>query len=261
MCFAGSPPTLILLGMSSSYDLIADIYDDCWGHFMLNCYASTLDQFLVKYFATKHQILDLCCGTGTFTEFLVQKGYTVSCVDESERMLEAAKRKLPSGSFYHLPWSRLSESGLVVDGVFCLHDSLNHIHPQLISDALVSVRETLSFGGIFVFDINTIQGFKERWRGEFTRSFESCVCYCRPDCLFDDRGELLSATMSVELVPDVSLPMGRSVHFDIVEYDVEKSVLDAISSSGFEVVEIVDSLDVCVAFMEVGRRFYVLKAI
>jgi len=247
--------------MSSPYDLIAGIYDDCWGHFMLNCYGPILDKFLFDYFGGKQKILDLCCGTGIFAEYLVEKGYTVSCLDESEGMLKVAKKRLPSVSFYHMPWSHLLGSGLAFDGIFCLHDSLNHILPELIPEALLGVRKILSSGGIFVFDINTIQGFRERWRHEFTRAFEHYVCYCRPNCLFDAQDELISATMGVELVPGVSLPRARSVHFDIVEYNVEKALLEAMSFSGFEIVNIVDSMDVCGTLMEVGRRFYVLKAV
>ena len=45
------------------------------------------------------KILELGCGTGSYTKLLLEKGYDVTSIDISEKMLNIARKKVPYGKF------------------------------------------------------------------------------------------------------------------------------------------------------------------
>ena len=48
------------------------------------------------------KVLDLGCGTGNpIAKYIVEKGFRLIAVDESEKMLEIAKNAVPKGEFIH----------------------------------------------------------------------------------------------------------------------------------------------------------------
>jgi len=67
-------------------------------------------------------ILDVGCGAGTATKYLLSKGFKVSGIDFSEKLLEIAKQKNPSGTFslvdiYDLDTIKESFGGVFVKAV------------------------------------------------------------------------------------------------------------------------------------------------
>ncbi len=73
-----------------------------------------LVEFMEKRLLPKGKALDLCCGAGTNTVYLAQKGYDVSGIDISRTALRIAKSKAMAakvnigffnGSFVDLPFS------------------------------------------------------------------------------------------------------------------------------------------------------------
>ncbi len=151
-------------------------------------------------------VLDLACGTGSMSILMAKKGYRVIGVDMSEEMLTVAAQKAqdleknrPFFVCQRMERLRLPEK---VDCVICCLDSLNYItQPENCRKALHRVYQNLSSGGIFLFDINSIEKLRALdgqifldedadvycvWRSEFDASEN--ICYYGID-LFQRQGK------------------------------------------------------------------------
>lgn len=119
--------------------------------------------------------LDLCCGTGHLLKIVLDEGFSVTGLDRSPHMLQYARENAPG--------ARLVESdvrsyrlGGRFDVVTCLFDSLNYLtRKRDVGQALRNARRHLSEDGLFVFDIDTFEGFRERRSGTSVRHEEDCV--------------------------------------------------------------------------------------
>lgn len=119
--------------------------------------------------ATSRHLLDLCCGTGQLAAHFLDHGYTVTGLDLSDAMLEyargnnaadvvAGQARFVQGDAANFTLGE--QYGLVVS----TFDALNHL-PSF--DALRAcfgcVFTHLLPGGLFAFDLNTLQGLR-RWQ-------------------------------------------------------------------------------------------------
>ena len=109
-------------------------------------------------------VLELCCGTGTFTEMYDSKGFDMIGVDNSEEMLaEAVEKREQSGrSILYLNQDmREFELYGTVRAVISLCDTMNYLTEY---DDLVNVcrlvNNYLDPNGIFLFDLKTDHYFK-----------------------------------------------------------------------------------------------------
>lgn len=104
-------------------------------------------------------LLDLACGTGSFSNEFARRGISVIGVDVSEEMLAVASEKSRAQNLDVLylcqPAQSLDLYG-TVDGAVCLIDSLNHITDYGdFCEAFVKVSLFLENGALFIFDMNT----------------------------------------------------------------------------------------------------------
>ena len=151
-------------------------------------------------------VVDLACGTGSVTEILARKGYRVTAVDMSEEMLtEAAMKTMdmeqpPVYSRQLLQNLRLPRG---VDMAVCALDSLDYIlDPADCKEAIRRAYKALNPGGIFIFDVNTLEKLRAMddqvfldedddvycvWRGEFDE--ETNICSYGMD-LFQREGKM-----------------------------------------------------------------------
>jgi len=105
--------------------------------------------------------LDVACGTGKSTAPLVARGWDVVGIDISAGMLAQARRALGPD----VPLVRHDMRELPVLGAFhlvsALSDAINHLlDTQQLSDAFASFHRNLAPGGILVFDVDTLGGFR-----------------------------------------------------------------------------------------------------
>jgi len=121
-------------------------------------------EFFEKIFAAHHfapkSILDLACGTGNITVPLARKGYEMIGLDLSSQMLSCAFDKSLKENLEVL-WicadMRDFELYGTVDAAVCSLDGINHLlTPEDVLSCFERVRLFLNPGGIFIFDINTI---------------------------------------------------------------------------------------------------------
>lgn len=105
------------------------------------------------------RILDLGCGTGRHAEVLLDLGYTVSGVDQSEAMLSLARQRLEgktSGDRISLHCGDIRDFSVSgpFDAALMMFNVLGYMtsNDDLLA-SLGSVRRHLEPGGLFVFDI------------------------------------------------------------------------------------------------------------
>lgn len=111
-------------------------------------------------------LLDMGCGTGTFTQLLEQAGYDMIAIDNSMDMLQIAmekqrKRKKDS-ILYLLQDMREFELYGTVRAVVSVCDSINYLTEfEDIVTTFKLVNNYLDPKGIFLFDFNTVYKYKE----------------------------------------------------------------------------------------------------
>lgn len=64
------------------------------------------------------KVLDVGCGGGTKSKYLIKKGLQVVGIDNSERMIEIARREVPNTEFFVMDMSDMSKLKEEFDGVF-----------------------------------------------------------------------------------------------------------------------------------------------
>lgn len=138
-------------------------------------------------------ILDLACGTGTLAIALTKQGCRVIGLEQSEAMLAVARQKAQRSELYfsegltgiesmgtggespfqpeiRLNWlnadMRRFQLPLSVDVTLCYSDSLNHLlSPADLEKCFQCVFQSLRPGGLFLFDLNTLDNFRTHWTG------------------------------------------------------------------------------------------------
>jgi len=185
--------------LAASYDRLTNDVD----------YEATVEfymQILQREGVKPRTVVDLACGTGSVTEILARKGYSVLGVDMSEEMLTVASMKtmdmdpMPRFSCQLLQQLRLPRG---VDMAVCALDSLDYIlNPDDCKEAIRRTYKALNPGGIFIFDVNTPEKLRAMdgqvfldedddvyfvWRGEFDE--ETNICSYGMD-LFQRGGEV-----------------------------------------------------------------------
>lgn len=142
-----------------AYTSFAQIYDLFMDNVPYAEWCEYVTSLLREYQITDGLVLDLGCGTGTFTEELAKKGYDMIGIDSSEDMLEIAMdKRIQSGSdiLYLLQDMREFELYGTVKAVVSICDSINYIlEPKELSQVFSLVNNYLDPDGIFLFDLNT----------------------------------------------------------------------------------------------------------
>jgi ubiquinone/menaquinone biosynthesis C-methylase UbiE len=147
--------------LASLYDyLVAEIDYEGWFDYM--------QEILNRLDYKPQSVADLACGTGETTIPFARQGLTTYGVDISKEMLEIAEKKLEKVGSDDLDIKYLEQDMKEldlpesVDLVVCYHDGMNYILSLTALHRVFSrVYENLNNGGYFIFDINTINRFRE----------------------------------------------------------------------------------------------------
>ena len=112
------------------------------------------------------KVLDIGCGTGNHAIRMAKRGYDVTGVDPSRRMLQIAREKAIKDDVK----LNLKERGLPnlnldtkYKGIECMFNVLNHVlEDDKILDSFKNIYERLEDDGVFVFDFrNAIPSLNE----------------------------------------------------------------------------------------------------
>ena len=130
--------------------------------------AEILPQVLGKYQARPETILDLACGEGSFAILMSKEGYQVTGADRSESMLRIARERAEEEQvqveFLNVDMRSLTFNDKF-DLITCWFDSLNYLlELQELEQTFQGVSRSLKYGGLFIFDMNTIYGLAVNWQ-------------------------------------------------------------------------------------------------
>ena len=140
-----------------AYQILARFYDEIMANSKYANWNNLIMEIIREYSVPTGVCLDVACGTGKISEFLVSQGYKVIGIDKSEEMLEVARKRLPRTDFIKADIRDFNVAGKnkIVMAV-SFYDSLNYL---LIDEDMTkmfkSVASNLSSGAIFLFDMNT----------------------------------------------------------------------------------------------------------
>lgn len=126
-------------------------------------------------------ILDLGCGTGTLTEMLYQKGFSMIGLDDSAEMLEIAmqrKDESQSDILYLNQDMRAFELYGTVGTIISVCDSINYLlEEEDVFTTFKLVNNYLFPKGLFIFDFNTVYKYE-------TVMGDTTIAEHREDCSF-----------------------------------------------------------------------------
>lgn len=113
----------------------------------------------------KNLIVELGCGTGSFTEEMAKLGYDMVGIDNSGDMLGIARQKMEKAG---LDIMYLEQDMCELD-LFCtagtivsVCDSINYlIEDEQVRKAFTKVNNYLYPGGLFLFDFNTLHKYRD----------------------------------------------------------------------------------------------------
>lgn len=167
--------------INSEYDPFASIYNRFWGqHYHVQA-LPVVKRLLLDHLPDGASILDVCCGTGQFTDKVRSYGFRVDGVDASAKMIAYARKNVP-GSRFTVADVRNFSLRKKFKAAYSVFESLNHV-PDLagLGQAFQRVRRHLAPGSIFLFDLNGESAFRKYWNDGDAIVEDDVACILRSE--------------------------------------------------------------------------------
>ena len=143
------------------YAKLAKIYDRVMNHVKYDKWADYILSVFRHFGVHGKSILEIACGTGNLSVFLLKHGYDVTGMDLSPAMLKIAADKFKeNGMPQKLVAANMTSIPLKkkFDAVLCLYDSINYLrHPAVLRKTIEEISTVTKSGGFFIFDVCTIK--------------------------------------------------------------------------------------------------------
>lgn len=171
----------------NSYGFLAGCYDELTTDVGYERWADYLEKHFRRRALPGRTVLDLACGTGSLTWALARRGYELIGVDLSPEMLAQAAEKAAGEAedtppiFLCQSMDRLDLYG-TIDACVCCLDSINYVvDPQKVRRAFQRVHLFLMPGGLFLFDVNTVERLMSLDGQVFLDETEDAYCVWRAE--------------------------------------------------------------------------------
>jgi len=115
-----------------------------------------LDKFLLLL-PKRAKILDVGCGPGNYTAYMMEKGFDVEGIDLSQGMLKVAKRLVTKGKFRLMDMRKLKYRSRLFDGL-CVAYSLYHIELKQVPKTLKELHRVLKSKGLIILMLQQGRG-------------------------------------------------------------------------------------------------------
>lgn len=244
----------------SSYDDIAGMYHKLWADWYLPAAMPALDRLFFSCVRPGSKVLDLCCGSGHVTKELVARGYDVTGVDVSARLVEHAREQLPAVDF-RVQDARELQLQRRFDAVLSTFDSLNHILTlEDLGRVFAGVKRIVESSGIFVFDMNLEEAYSADLRQWSVTVDEANVTLVRGEY---DYAQQLAATELIWFIKEPGAENCWRQQRSIVEERcyAQADILLALREAGFSQIEVTRAVDAGMsATLGFGRCFFSVRA-
>ena len=184
----------------SSYDFLAGCYDRLTYDVDYSAWADYIEKHFAKRPLPGKTVLDLACGTGSLTRELALRGYEMIGADQSPEMLAEAAEKNRGAApiepiFLCQSMEKLDLYG-TIDACVCCLDSVNYVtDPKKLARAFQRVHLFLMPGGLFLFDVNTLEKLAGLDGQVFLDETEDAYCVWRAE--FSKRSRMCSYFMDI----------------------------------------------------------------
>ena len=144
--------------MSGPYGSLAARYDALTGDIPYPALTDWYEHAFAQSGRAVRTVLDLCCGTGTLSLRLAERGYELICADASAEMLSVFQRKLsslPEGAVAPMLLCQGAEELDLydtVDAAVCSLDGFNYFPPERLPGIAERLRLFIAPGGMLCFD-------------------------------------------------------------------------------------------------------------
>ena len=144
--------------MSLSYGPLAARYDALTGDVPYPALTDWYEKAFARSGRAVRTVLDLCCGTGTLSLLLAQRGYELICADASAEMLSVFQQKLAGLDRGVIPPMLLCQTAEdldlydTVDAAVCCLDGFNSCPPDSLPEIARRLHLFISPGGVLCFD-------------------------------------------------------------------------------------------------------------
>ncbi|MBA7706362.1 Trans-aconitate 2-methyltransferase [subsurface metagenome] len=147
-----------------TYDQTAVDYSSMVNELVTNSWVgkfeqNLLDDFLSFFKSVVPKILDIGCGNGKDTAYLMQKGANVIGVDYSSGMLEEARKHVAKGVFIQMDMRSLQLSNEVFDGAWA-NGCIYHVPKNSLATVLTEILRVLNPSGVLSFNFKLGVGEK-----------------------------------------------------------------------------------------------------
>lgn len=217
---------------------------------------------LEQHGAHSTSLVDVACGPGEFALAMAQRGLRVTGVDQSPEMLAMARRSAEGKgvpvTFLEQDMRRL-ELPAQVDAATCLYDSLNYlVTDDDFRQTLAAVAAALRPGGLFLFDMNTIQGLATRWGNRVW------LIQDNEDAVEVDQSEFDYDTGIATLKVNAFLRRERDLYERVREIHRERgypvpTIDRELEAAGFEILGRWSNAEFAEITAQTGRVFYAAR--
>ena len=215
-----------------AYESCAVAYDDLTAHHDFGLWLGSLMPELDRHGLEGNRLLDVACGTGNSFREMAARGWKVVGCDVSPAMIELAKRKADDSVRLEVADMRELPTFGEFDLVWALTDPLNYLlDADELAMAFEGMRRNLAPGGLVVFDLNTLHMYRTEFaETEVTETKAGRLVWEGRTASDVAPGSLCEARLGYDF--EKSLSVHRQRHF------LEEAVLDALSASGLECLDV-----------------------
>ncbi|HWR34823.1 MAG TPA: class I SAM-dependent methyltransferase [Clostridia bacterium] len=235
-----------------AYDLFASVYARHFAAEAVRLVLPVHDRLLLSSLPQGASILDLCCGAGHLAAALNARGFYVTGIDNSAAMLKEARTNAPRSDFI-LADVRDFQLPTKFRTALSTFNSLAHIDTEDLGRVFRNVRNALTEGACFAFDLFLEEAYRRRWRESFTVENDHQICSVRPRY---DRTHRLATNHIVICSRDSE----RIAEFTLVQKCHSRAeLISALKQAGFREVRVFDGGKDFSLRREHGRAFFLCR--